>query len=151
MCRGSRWVPKELTMVLPIPWFMTALSSVKCVPGGCLRNWQKSVRARRLFPTLSPLSWRRWQLSAANSHWWWNMWIHHYEPESKRQSVQWKHPSSAVAKKFKMQPSAGKVMLTVFWDSQVAYSGNLSGTWNNRHKWNVLWHASERTETRNPL
>ena len=45
-------------------------------------------------------------------------WIHHYEPESKRQSMQWKHPSSPVAKKFKTQPSAGKLMLTVFWDSQ---------------------------------
>jgi len=45
-------------------------------------------------------------------------WIHHYEPESKRQSMQWKHASSPVAKKFKMQLSAGKLMLTVFWDSQ---------------------------------
>jgi len=32
--------------------------------------------------------------------------------------MQWKHPSCPVAKKFKMQPSAGKLMLTVFWDSQ---------------------------------
>jgi len=45
--------------------------------------------------------------------------IHHYEPESKRQSMQWKHPSSPVAKKFKTQPSTGKLMLTIFWDSQV--------------------------------
>jgi hypothetical protein len=33
-------------------------------------------------------------------------------------SIQWKHPSSPVAKKFKKQPSAGKLMLTIFWDSQ---------------------------------
>ena len=45
-------------------------------------------------------------------------WIHHYEPERKRQSVQWKPPSSPVVKKFKMRPSAGKLMLTVFWDSR---------------------------------
>ena len=32
--------------------------------------------------------------------------------------MQWKHPSSPVAKKFKMQLSEGKLMLTVFWDSQ---------------------------------
>jgi len=32
--------------------------------------------------------------------------------------MQWKHPLSPVAKKFKMQPSAGKLMLTAFWDSQ---------------------------------
>jgi len=45
-------------------------------------------------------------------------WIHNYEPESRWQSMQWKHPSSSVAKKFKMQLLAGKLMLTVFWDSQ---------------------------------
>ena len=45
-------------------------------------------------------------------------WIHYYEPESKRQSMEWKHPNSPCKKKFKTQPSAGKLMLTVFWDSQ---------------------------------
>ena len=45
-------------------------------------------------------------------------WVHHYEPESKRQSMEWKHPNSPCKKKFKSQPSAGKLMLTVFWDSQ---------------------------------
>jgi len=44
--------------------------------------------------------------------------IHSYEPESKRQSMQWKHPLSPVAKIFKMQPSEGKLMLTVISDSQ---------------------------------
>jgi histone-lysine N-methyltransferase SETMAR len=34
--------------------------------------------------------------------------------------MQWKHPSSPSTRKFKVTrtPSAGKVMLTVFWDSQ---------------------------------
>ena len=45
-------------------------------------------------------------------------WVHHYDPESKRQSMEWKHPQSPCKKKFKTQPSAGKLMLTVFWDSQ---------------------------------
>jgi hypothetical protein len=36
-------------------------------------------------------------------------WMHHYQPKSECASIQWKHPSS---------PSAGKVMFTVFWDSQ---------------------------------
>jgi histone-lysine N-methyltransferase SETMAR len=43
-------------------------------------------------------------------------WVYHYEPESKRQSMQWKHPSSPANKKFKVQASAGKVMLTILWD-----------------------------------
>jgi hypothetical protein len=41
-------------------------------------------------------------------------WVHHYQPESKHASVQWKHPSSPSTKKFKVTPSTGKVMLTVF-------------------------------------
>ena len=32
--------------------------------------------------------------------------------------MQWKHPSSPAARKFKTQLSAGELMLTVFWDSQ---------------------------------
>jgi hypothetical protein len=42
--------------------------------------------------------------------------VHHYEPESKAQSMNWKRPTSPVAKKFKYHPSAGKIMLTLFWD-----------------------------------
>ena len=45
-------------------------------------------------------------------------WVHHYETEMKRASMQWKHPASPAHKKFKVTPSAGKVMLTVFWDCQ---------------------------------
>jgi hypothetical protein len=38
-------------------------------------------------------------------------WAHHYEPESKCVSTQWKHPSSPSTKKFKVMsmPSAGRV------------------------------------------
>jgi hypothetical protein len=32
----------------------------------------------------------------------------------------WKLPTSPVAKKFKSQPSAGKIMLTLFWDKEDA-------------------------------
>jgi hypothetical protein len=48
------------------------------------------------------------------------IWVHHYEPESKAQSVTWNCPTSPVAKKFKSQPSAGKIMLTLFWDMEGA-------------------------------
>jgi hypothetical protein len=43
-------------------------------------------------------------------------WMHHYQPESKRASMQWKHPSLLSTKKFKVTstPSAGKLMLIVF-------------------------------------
>jgi hypothetical protein len=38
-------------------------------------------------------------------------WVHHYEPESERQSMEWKHPGSPMKKKFKTQSSAVNVML----------------------------------------
>jgi hypothetical protein len=47
-------------------------------------------------------------------------WLHHYEPESKAQSVAWKRPISPEAKKFKSQLSASKTMLTLFWDMEDA-------------------------------
>ena len=43
-------------------------------------------------------------------------WAHHYEPETKMQSMEWHHPLSPPRKKFKTSPSAGKVMITAFWD-----------------------------------
>ena len=45
-------------------------------------------------------------------------WVHHYEPETKRASMQWKHPASPACKKFKVTPSARKycqgILLNIF-------------------------------------
>ena len=43
-------------------------------------------------------------------------WLHHHDPESKQQSMEWKHHCSLATRKFKVQKSAGKVMASVFWD-----------------------------------
>ena len=43
-------------------------------------------------------------------------WIHHWDPENKQESMQWKQKSSPASKKFRIQASAGKIMATVFWD-----------------------------------
>ena len=45
-------------------------------------------------------------------------WVHYYEPEDKAQNRQWVGPGSPRPKKFKPEPSAGKVMTTVFWDAK---------------------------------
>ncbi|UYV72456.1 hypothetical protein LAZ67_9003230 [Cordylochernes scorpioides] len=45
-------------------------------------------------------------------------WAHHFTPESKQQSMQWRHSGSPPPKKAKPVPSAGKVMVSVFWDSE---------------------------------
>lgn len=43
-------------------------------------------------------------------------WVYHFDPETKEMSKQWKHHSSPPPKKAKVRQSAGKVMLSVFWD-----------------------------------
>lgn len=45
-------------------------------------------------------------------------WIHHWTPETKRQSMVWKGKDEQTPKKAKVVESAGKVMATVFWDSK---------------------------------
>lgn len=44
-------------------------------------------------------------------------WIHQFEPENKRESMQWRHVKSPPPRKFKIVPSTKKVMATIFWDS----------------------------------
>ena len=43
-------------------------------------------------------------------------WVHHFDPETKVQCKQWKHQESPPPKEARVQLSAGKVTLTVFWD-----------------------------------
>ena len=45
-------------------------------------------------------------------------WVHHYDPENKRQSMEYRHRGSPSVKKFKTVPSAKKVMFTIFWDAR---------------------------------
>ena len=44
-------------------------------------------------------------------------WVHNTKPETKAQSKQRKQAGSLPPKKFKLSPSAGKVMLAAFWHS----------------------------------
>jgi hypothetical protein len=39
--------------------------------------------------------------------------VHHFDPESKKQSMQWKHPGSPPPRKFKRVLSAGKMMASI--------------------------------------
>ena len=45
-------------------------------------------------------------------------WVHYHQLETKKVSKEWRHTSSPKPKKFHTQPSAGKVMLTLFWDER---------------------------------
>lgn len=43
-------------------------------------------------------------------------WVFHFTPESKQQSMIWKHPDSPPPKKFRVTATTKKVMLTLFFD-----------------------------------
>jgi histone-lysine N-methyltransferase SETMAR len=43
-------------------------------------------------------------------------WLYHYDPESKQQSIEWRHSGSPRTKKFRVQKSTGKVLTLIFWD-----------------------------------
>jgi len=43
-------------------------------------------------------------------------WVHRWDPDSKVESVQWRHASSPPPRKFRTLPSAGKLMATIFGD-----------------------------------
>jgi len=43
-------------------------------------------------------------------------WLCHYDPETKQQSVEWRHNGSPRPQKFRVQKSAGKVLASIFWD-----------------------------------
>jgi len=43
-------------------------------------------------------------------------WLYHYDPETKQQSVEWRHCGSPRPKNFRVQKFAGKFLASVFWD-----------------------------------
>ena len=45
-------------------------------------------------------------------------WVHHFDPECKRQSMHWKHHGSPPPRKYMKTASVKKLMASVFWDTQ---------------------------------
>ena len=76
-------------------------------------------------------------------------WFHYYEPENKAQSCQSVGQGSPRPKRFKTQPSAGKVMATVFWDFTRRYYVRLSSK-GNHNKRCVLCKFARLTENCDP-
>ena len=57
-------------------------------------------------------------------------WVHHHQPETKKASKEWCHTPSPKPKRFRTQPPAGNVMLTLFWDEQGEILENYMSRWN---------------------
>jgi len=45
-------------------------------------------------------------------------WVHYHQPETKKANKEWRHTSAPKPKKIRIQSSAGKVILTLFWDER---------------------------------
>ena len=43
-------------------------------------------------------------------------WLYHYDPETKQQSMEWRHSGSRRPKIFRVQKSTGKFLASIFWD-----------------------------------
>jgi len=43
-------------------------------------------------------------------------WLYHYDPETKQQSMEWRHSGSPRPKKFRMQTFVGTVLASIFWN-----------------------------------
>lgn len=43
-------------------------------------------------------------------------WVHYYDPETPREAREWKHPGSPTPRRSRLNRSAGKILMSVFWD-----------------------------------
>lgn len=87
----ARWVPKDLTEEHK------------------LQRIEAAFNLRELYEKEGDSLWERIVTGDES-------WVHHYTPETKQQSKQWVKKGGRPPKKFKTQMSAGKVLLTAFWD-----------------------------------
>src|ERR1700729_2562510 len=87
----ARWVPRLLTR------------EQKQTRVNCCQQLLKKFKSKNFLETMVTVD---------------ETWVHHYDPESKIASMQWKTPGSPTPVKPRAQKSAGKVMLTVFWDAK---------------------------------
>jgi hypothetical protein len=67
-------------------------------------------------------------------------WLYHYDLETKQQSIEWRHSSSPLPKKFRVQKSAGKVLTSRFFgikttsSSLIIFQRAKLSTWSITHK-----------------
>jgi len=88
--------------------------SAKWVPK-CLNGDQKRQRCQLSEPLLE-FFWRDpndFLLRLATMD---ETWLHHYDPETKQQSMEWRHSGSPRLKKFRVQIFSRKVLASIFWD-----------------------------------
>jgi hypothetical protein len=86
----------------------------RCVRDGFLRTSQSNTKPTELLAGFEAKgeTFLSWIVTADET------WVHHFELETKSQSMEWHHPQSLWNKKKKKTLSVGKVIITVFWDCE---------------------------------
>ena len=78
-------------------------------------------------------------------------WVYHFEPESKRRSMEWRHPTSPRTKKFKAQNSAGKIMAGFLGFSRCNPCGFFAGRGNHlRYTLRLLGSSKQKFDVFGP-
>ena len=93
--RGNRWICEEYGHERQASKNKTYSRYTKDISGPCLDNNLQVFKNEKGCCQMGPEAFNR------------GPWVHHFDPESKRQSMEWKHPSSPTPKKPKMAESAG--------------------------------------------
>jgi hypothetical protein len=95
-------------------WSLTVQESVRTVGPKDADMWPEGTTCFCVFWTLEleGNTFLQWTVTSDGT------WVCHFTPESKRSSIEWWHERSPSPKKFKVQPSAGKPMASVFWNSE---------------------------------
>ena len=100
---------------------MIFCSSVKCLQGGCLTSWLQNWKNNVFMPVRN--FWNALKQKVMDGFLGRivtgdETWVYYHQPKTKKSSKEWCHTSSPKPKNFRTQPSAGKVMLTLFWDER---------------------------------
>ena len=91
-------------------WKLSTKWIPKCLNADEKRQWRQLSEKVFEFFLRDPNAFLSWFLTMDKT------WLHHYDPESKQQSIEWRHSGSPRHKKLRVQKSTGKVLTSIFWD-----------------------------------
>jgi len=88
-------------------WKLSAKWVPKCLNADQIRQWCQSSEQILEFFQWDPKAFLS-QLVTMDK-----IWLYHYDPETKQQSMMWRHSSSPRPKKFRVQKPTGKVLASI--------------------------------------
>ena len=109
----------------------------KCVRDGCPGRSQRSTKKQRVACALTFLMRYHKERDGTLSHIVTGdeTWVSQITPESKQQSLHWKHTGSPERKRFKQTFPTWKITCTVFWDRQDVLFGRMSNIVTGDETW----------------